>query len=77
MTGLFAELHFLAWFLILVSFLKTKEEWNRYLNFSLGVAIIVALTAFYRDSVWGLSFGSTIFNNPTFVAPYLIFHFFW
>lgn len=77
MTGLFAELHFLAWFLVLISYLKTKEEWNRYLNFSLGTAVIVALTAFYQNPAWGLTFGSTIFNNPTFVSPYLIFHFFW
>lgn len=77
MTSMFAELHFLAWFLVLASFLKNKEEWNRYLNFSFIVAIAVALTSFYQDSAWGLSFGYGIFNNPTFVAPYLIFHFFW
>ena len=77
MTGLFAELHFLAWFLVLVSFLKNKEEWNRYINFSFVVALIVAATAFYQNPKWGLSFGYGIFNNPTFVAPYLIFHFFW
>ncbi len=77
MTGLFAELHFFAWFLVLINYFKTKEEWNRYLNFSLGAAAIVALTAFYQNPKWGLSLGYGIFNNPTFVAPYLIFHFFW
>ncbi len=104
MTGLFAELHFFAWFLVLASSLnyanrdkqlrmmqitnKSKGlamsdignkllNWHNYLNFSFFVALVVAATAFYQNSAWGLSFGSTIFNNPTFVAPYLIFHFFW
>ncbi len=78
MTGLFAELHFLAWFLVLVGYFKSnKEEWNKYLNFSFVVALIAAATAFYQNPAWGLSLGYGIFNNPTFVAPYLIFHFFW
>mgnify|MGYP001601439208 FL=1 len=77
MTGLFAELHFLIWFFVLISFFKTREEWNKYLNFSFVVALVVAATAFYQNPKWGLSFGYGIFNNPTFVAPYLIFHFFW
>ncbi len=96
MTGLFAELHFLAWFLVLVSMSKSgfRSPTSRspdiglrkstpdfdivkYLNFSFIVALIVAATAFYQNPKWGLSFGYGIFNNPTFVAPYLIFHFFW
>ncbi len=98
MTGLFAELHFLAWFLVLVSTLRsgsTRMEADQrgnfqhksalnprlsastYLNFSFFVSIVVALTAFFQSSLLALSPGLTIFNNPTFVAPYLILHFFW
>src|SRR3990167_5128695 len=77
MTGLFAELHFLAWFLALISFFKSKEEWKRYLTFSFFVALAVAATAFYQNPQWGLAFGYGVFSNPTFTAPYLIFHFFW
>ena len=98
MTGLFAELHFLAWFLVLISVFKRgltqsqarinadnqREFANNprisaisYINFSFFVALIVAATSFYQNSAWGLSLGYGIFNNPTFVAPYLIFHFFW
>ncbi len=78
MTGLFAEIHFLVWFLILISYLKNdKEKWNNYLNFSFFVALAVAATSFYQNPKWVLTVGSTIFNNPTFVAPYFIFHFFW
>jgi len=78
LTGLFAELHFIAWFLVLISYLKNdKEKWNNYLNFSFFVSIAVALTAFYQNPNWSLAIGSTIFNNPTFVTPYFIFHFFW
>jgi len=78
LTGLFAELHFIAWFLVLISYLKNdKEKWNNYLNFSFFVSIAVALTAFYQNPNWSLVIGSTIFNNPTFVTPYFIFHFFW
>ena len=78
MTGLFAELHFVAWFLVLIFYLKNdKEKWNNYLNFSFFVALAVAATSFYQNPKWVLAVGSTIFNNPTFVAPYFIFHFFW
>ena len=96
MTGLFAELHFLAWFLVLVSISKSgfrsptsrsldvglRESMPdfdivKYLNFSFFVALAVAATAFYQNTQWTLVWGSTIFNNPTFVAPYLIFYFFW
>src|SRR3989344_4338034 len=96
MTGLFAELHFFAWFLVLVSVSKSgvdsrsptsrdldvgllKPDFDivKYLNFSFFVALAVAATAFYQNTQWTLAWGSTVFNNPTFVAPYLIFHFFW
>jgi len=78
MTGLFAELHFLAWFLMLVSYFKNdRKEWNYYLNFSFAVSILVALSAFYQNTQWHLVPGYTIFSNPTFVAPYFLFHFFW
>jgi len=102
MTGLFAELHFFAWFLVLASVAtqhnpnlqiypnstNNKEnnirsirmpfvDWNYYLNFSFAVSILVALTAFYQNTQWHLAPGYTIFSNPTFVAPYFLFHFFW
>ncbi|MDP2638648.1 MAG: O-antigen ligase family protein [Candidatus Azambacteria bacterium] len=85
MTGLFAEFHFLAWFLVLISvskfgnvgLLKPDFDIVKYLNFSFAIALVVALTAFYQNPRWGLSLGYTVFNNPTFAAPYFIFHFFW
>lgn len=78
MTGLFAELHFFAWFLVFISYLKgDKESWRQYLNFSFFVALAVAATGFYQNIPWAMAWGSTVFNNPTFAAPYLIFHFFW
>ena len=96
MTGLFAELHFLAWFLVLVSISKSgfrsstsksldvglRESMPdfdiaQYLNFSFFIALAVAATAFYQNTQWALAWGSTVFNNPTFIAPYFIFHFFW
>src|SRR3989344_1723515 len=96
MTGLFAELHFFAWFLVLVSVAKSGVDFRsptskipevgllkpdfdivKYLNFSFGVSILVALTAFYQNAQCHLVYGYTIFSNPTFVAPYFLFHFFW
>ncbi len=78
LTGLFAEFHFFVWFLVLISYFKNnKEEWTKYLDFSFVVALIVALTSFYQNPKWSLTLGYGVFNNPTFVAPYLIFHFFW
>lgn len=102
MTGLFAELHFLAWFLVLASILRSgstqivpspsipgirnhpresatypRISASTYLNFSFAVSILVALTAFYQNTQWHLVPGYTIFSNPTFVAPYFLFHFFW
>ena len=101
MTGLFAEFHFLAWLLVLISVAKSgfrsptgvvfrsptsgdldvgllkPVDIVKYLNFSFAVCIIVALTAFYQNTQWHLVSGYTIFSNPTFVAPYFLFHFFW
>ncbi len=77
MTGLFAELHFLAWFLVLVSVSKSGFDIKKYLDFSFTVCVVVALTAFYQNTQWHLVSGYTIFSNPTFVAPYFLFHFFW
>lgn len=105
MTGLFAELHFLAWFLVLASSLNNANNenqyandanreynkkrlaisgisnkflnWHYYLNFSFAVSVLVALSAFYQNTDWRLVYGSTFFNNPTFAAPYFLFHFFW
>ena len=84
MTGLFAELHFLAWFLVLISTYNVSSirmrfvNWNHYINFSFFIALVVALSAFYQNPDWRLTvYGLTIFNNPTFVAPYFLFHFFW
>ncbi|MDP2945907.1 MAG: O-antigen ligase family protein [bacterium] len=78
MTGLFAELHFFAWFLVLVSYFKNdRKEWNRYINFSFAVSTVVAVTGFFTVLEWRLVPGYTIFSNPTFVAPYFLFHFFW
>ncbi len=99
MTGLFAELHFFAWFLVLTSTFRSGStlieadqhgiKYQResvsnphisastYINFSFFVALAVAATAFYQNAGWTMAWGSTVFNNPTFVAPYLMFHFFW
>lgn len=106
MTGLFAELHFFAWFLVLATSLNNANNtdkyandanrelekksrlaisgisnkllnWHYYLNFSFAISILVALSAFYENTAWRLVYGSTFFNNPTFVGPYFLFHFFW
>ena len=77
MTGLFAEFHFLVWFLVLVSISKSGFDFKKYLNFSFFVSLAVALTAFYQNSQWGLALGYGVFSNATFAAPYFIFHFFW
>ena len=78
MTGLFAELHFFAWFLVLISYFKTDtEKWHRYINFSFAVSVLVVITGFFTVSEWRLVPGYTIFSNPTFAAPYFLFHLFW
>ncbi len=92
MTGLFAELHFFAWFLILIDVLDNGKEnpaageskgnfpklnWKAYLDFSFFTSVAVALTAFFTNTGWRLVPGYTIFSNPTFAAPYFLFNFFW
>lgn len=70
MTGLFAELHFFAWFLALISVSKSGFFLlTRYLNFSFFISIIAAISLFFQ--------AGGVFNNPTFIVPYLSFHFFW
>ena len=44
LTGLFGELHFFAWFLIMLGYFGSdKEKWSRYLNFSFFAAISMSL----------------------------------
>ena len=50
MTGLFAELHFLAWFLMLASVSKSDFDMVRYSNLSYFVSLEVAATASYQNS---------------------------
>ncbi len=47
MTGLLMHLHLAAFFLVLVSFMKSEEEWLKLLGLSVGIAVLV--------SIWGIA----------------------
>lgn len=86
--GFFTWLHLFVFFLILISFFKSRENWLKLFNWILGVNFLICLIFIFQklsllNSVKFLQFtalaqadlsrpGSTL-DNPIFLATYLIF----
>ena len=47
MTGILLHLHLFAFFLVLMSFLKTEDDWKKVFSIAVGIAVLV--------SVWGMA----------------------
>ncbi|MFA6411017.1 MAG: O-antigen ligase family protein [Candidatus Buchananbacteria bacterium] len=82
MDGLLNQFHFLIYFIILTSVLKSKEEWYQLISFSLGSALIMSLFALgqklnfaFLIQTDNVRLAGTI-GNAAFFASYLVFHFF-
>lgn len=77
MGGLFAFWHYVAFFMILISILRTKEDWFSFLRVSVGVAFLSALYGFGQRTDISFFIGSggreRIFGtigNPALFAGY-------
>jgi O-antigen ligase/tetratricopeptide (TPR) repeat protein len=83
MTGLFSLLHFLAWYVMAASMLRSSRDWRRLLEFQIGVGFIAACATWLLP-LYPNWFGSTevaagsrlsgLFGNPIFAASYQVFN---
>ncbi len=80
--GLITLYHLFAFLIILTSLFRTKQDWLKFIKFSIGVSLAVSLYALAQKL--NMSFVvhpgegrlmSTL-GNPTYVGAYLIFHIF-
>lgn len=78
--GLILWLHLLVFLLILSGTFKSQKTWTGFLDFSVGVAILLSFfglgQVFHLSSILATS-GSRVdatFGNPAFFATYLLFH---
>ncbi|GEM_PF-904063 len=84
MGGAFNLLHYFLFFIILISFFRTKEDWLTLLNLCLVAGLFSILYGFLQLSSWSFILGagqnrSRIFGtigNPAMFAGYLLFVFY-
>jgi len=74
MTGIFTMLHLFAFFVVLSSVFKRREDWEKILGVSIIVGVIVSFTTL-MDSGINARGGGTI-GNTSFMAAYLLFNIF-
>ena len=83
MTGLFSLLHFLAWYVMTTSTLRSSRDWRRLLEFQVAVGFVAACAAWLLPLYPKLiGFGaatlgdrlSGLFGNPIFSASYQVFN---
>ncbi|HLD27282.1 MAG TPA: O-antigen ligase family protein [Patescibacteria group bacterium] len=80
--GTFSMLHYLMWFVALISVFKTPKDWFRLLNLSLFVSLLISIYAiaqrlgssFILQS--GLERVSGTIGNASFLASYMLIHLF-
>ena len=81
MGGLFSFLHFWAWFIILVSIVRNKKDWESILKISVFIGFLSILFAYGQhfklgDFFVGWQHGSRVIGtigNPALFAGYLLF----
>ncbi len=84
MDGWITIIHLWAFYLVIKSMFNAgdvNEMWNRWINFSLFIAMIVGVHGLFQSVGWmQMHFDTTridsSFGNPTFLAAYLLFHVF-
>src|SRR3989344_2426159 len=81
MEGFITHLHLLAYFLVTSSTLLATNLWQRFIQTSLGVSVIISLYGllqlfgFITINQGGVRLDST-FGNATYLAIYVVFHLF-
>ena len=81
MEGLVGLVHLFAYFLIIVSVLKTEKLWMRFFNVSLGVSVIMGIYGLFQlGGVLDINQGGVrvdgTFGNAAYLAVYNLFHIF-
>lgn len=71
MTGIFTMLHLYAFFIILFSCFKKREDWEKFLGVSVLTGVLLSLYVL-RDLGTSTKGGGTI-GNTSFMAAYLLF----
>ncbi len=81
MEGYVTLVHTFMYFLVVGSVFKTEKIWDRYLNMTIGVAVVLSLYAFAQLSgnitinQGGLRLDGTL-GNSAYMAIYMLFHIF-
>jgi O-antigen ligase/lipoprotein NlpI len=81
MEGLVSLVHFLAYFIVIISVLNTERLWTRFWQTSIGVSVflglygIFQLMGFITINQGGVRLDAT-FGNATYFAVYMLFHIF-
>ncbi|HJN62920.1 MAG TPA: O-antigen ligase family protein [Candidatus Paceibacterota bacterium] len=81
MEGLVTLLHLLAYFYVLVSFIKTEKIWDRLIQTSTGVSLIIGSWGFFQffGKFVSIQSGTRLdasFGNASYLAIYMLFHVF-
>ncbi|HJN62203.1 MAG TPA: O-antigen ligase family protein [Candidatus Parcubacteria bacterium] len=74
MTGLFTMLHLTAFFFILTSTFKKREDWEKILGASIIAGVLLSLYVLFSDQI--SSRGGGTIGNTSFMAAYLLFNVF-
>jgi len=74
MTGIWTMLHLFAFFIILTSCFKKREDWEKFLGVSIIVGVLLSLYVL-KGSEISTRGGGTI-GNTSFMAAYLLFNIF-
>ena len=72
MTGIFTLLHLLAFFIILTSAFKQREDWEKILSVSILAGLFLCIYVLTQDQI-STRGGGTI-GNTSFMATYLLFN---
>ncbi|MEK7619984.1 MAG: O-antigen ligase family protein [Patescibacteria group bacterium] len=79
MGGVLTWLHLVLVFFLAVNILRSQSDWVQFFSFSTLVALAVALVHLFSlggDSLIPEAHGGSTFGNSSFLAVYLLFHFF-
>jgi O-antigen ligase len=83
MNGLFSLLHFVAWFAMASSVLKTWPDWRNLLHWQAGLGFVMAVVALLQrplPNLLGVEAGSRVaglLGNPIYLGAYQAFMVFW
>ena len=75
-SGVFTQLHYLVFFLMLPSVFRTRKDWRRVLWLILGVGFVLSVQGIIENFASGLRGGTrvmAVFGNPILFGGYLLF----